>query len=534
LGTGKLKSVLSRFGVAKLSELVGMETLENMEKWFRVRVTAPKLIDILLQRYGSSILGNAQIRKMVLNHVDDFDRKYILGTSTKVIWSSSSSGAQRLVQTLELGAEFLPPVAEASPPASNSIPVSAPLHEYQFNVKARAIAALKLPSSRILLHMPTGAGKTRTACELMVDALRAEPPGPALIVWLAHSEELCTQAVEAIERSWSSKGDHGATVTRIWGNFERPSNSPERGFVVASFQSIHALLTSASKDLSLLRNIAAATRMIVIDEAHKAIAPTYEIAINSLSMASTPPKLVGLSATPGRSDNPEENKALSEFFDNTKIGLCDDDGRELEDGIGYLQDMGVLARLDREKIETDVSIDLSESEMVKLSELMELPESFLRRLGGQHERNLLIFNRIMELSDAKRQVILFACSIAHAELLSDLCVARNIAARLVTGQTDPKDRARYIAEYKDGKVQLLINYGVLTTGFDAPNTDTVFITRPTASVVLYSQMIGRAIRGPKNGGNERARVIDVVDNLHGMPSENMAYNYFNNVWSTQQ
>ena len=534
MGTGKLKSVLGRFGVAKLSELVGMETLENMEKWFRVRVTAPKLIDILLQRYGSSILGNAQIRKMVLNHVDDFDRKYILGTSSKVIWSSSSSSAQRLVQTLELGPEFLPPVAEVSPPASNSIPVSAPLHEYQYNVKARAIAALKLPSSRILLHMPTGAGKTRTACELMVDALRAEPPGPALIVWLAHSEELCTQAVEAIERSWSTKGDHQASVTRIWGGFERPSDAPLRGFVVASFQSIHALLTSASKDLSLLREIGAATKMIVIDEAHKAIAPTYEIAINSLSMASTPPKLVGLSATPGRSENREENRELSEFFDNTKIGLCDDSGRELEDGIGYLQDMGVLARLDREKIETDVSIDLSESEMAKLSELMELPESFLRRLGGQHERNLLIFNRMMELSDAKRQVILFACSIAHAELLSDLCVARNIAARLVTGQTDPKDRARYIAEYKDGKVQLLINYGVLTTGFDAPNTDTVFITRPTASVVLYSQMIGRAIRGPKNGGNERARVIDVVDNLNGMPSENMAYNYFNNVWSTQQ
>ena len=78
---------------------------------------------------------------------------------------------------------------------------------------------------------------------------------------------------------------------------------------------------------------------------------------------------------------------------------------------------------------------------------------------------------------------------------------------------------------------MLINYGVLTTGFDAPNTDTVFITRPTTSVVLYSQMLGRAIRGPRNGGNERALVVDVVDNLAGMPAENMAFNFFNHVWT---
>lgn len=137
----------------------------------------------------------------------------------------------------------------------------------------------------------------------------------------------------------------------------------------------------------------------------------------------------------------------------------------------------------------------------------------------------------MQLHDAKNQVILFACSVAHAELLSDLCAARDIPARLITGKTAAVDRSRWIEDYKSGTIRMLINYGVLTTGFDAPNTDTVFITRPTASVVLYSQMIGRAIRGPKNGGNERAKVIDVIDNLTGMPSENMAYNYFNNIWS---
>ncbi|MGJ8670918.1 MAG: DEAD/DEAH box helicase [Oceanococcus sp.] len=527
----KLKSLLMRFGVARLSQLVGIETLENMERWFRVRVTAPNLVAILIQRHGSSILGNALIRKALVDHLEEFDRNYVLSGSSRVTWSSRSATTQRLVQTLGVGDGFLPREKEEKPQSILSICPQAPLHDFQFNVKARILGALYSPSSRVLMHMPTGAGKTRTACEVMVDVLRAEPPGPAIIVWLAHSEELCQQAVESIEQSWALKGDHKVSITRLWGGFDKPTEVPSRGFVVASFQSVYSMLTSTSMDLSLLRVIGGATKLIVVDEAHKATAPTYDIAITTLSMASTPPKILGLTATPGRGEDEDENLKLSKFFDNTKIGLCDNAGTPLSDGIGYLQELGVLAKLQRERIETNLSIDLTNDEITKLSNLMELPSSFLKRLGGQHERNLLIFNRLMELSDARRQVILFACSVAQAELFSDLCVARNISARLITGSTDAFDRARWIDEYKRCDVQILINYGVLTTGFDAPNTDTVFITRPTASVVLYSQMIGRAIRGPKNGGNETAKIIDVVDNLIGMPSENMAYNYFNDIWS---
>lgn len=529
--TLKLEAIFSRLGTAKLSELVGFETLENMEQLFRVRVTSPKLVAILCQRYGSALLGEAKVRRMLFDHLDAFDKSYVLGRSSRITWSRSSTTAQRFVQTLGLSDSFLPPQKLEQIPPVSSITALAPLHSYQFSAKVRANQALKERSSRVLLHMPTGAGKTRTASEMMVDALRSEAPGPALIVWLAHSEELCTQAFESINMCWQAKGDHHASIIRLWGKIERPTSIPQRGFVIASFQTIYAMLTSRTQNLNLLMEIGRATRMIVVDEAHKAVAPTYDAAISALSASSDPPKLLGLTATPGRGDDIAENLALSRFFFDKKISLADDTGKELQDGIGYLQGLGVLARLDREQIETNLVIDLDDDERQRLTELMELPESFLKRLGEKHERNLLIFRRLMQLHDAKNQVILFACSVAHAELLSDLCAARDIPARLITGKTAAVDRSRWIEDYKSGTIRMLINYGVLTTGFDAPNTDTVFITRPTASVVLYSQMIGRAIRGPKNGGNERAKVIDVIDNLTGMPSENMAYNYFNNIWS---
>lgn len=526
-----LATVMGRFGVAKLSELVGEDTLNVMTAAFRVRVTAPALISILQKRHGTDLLRNKKIRTLVLEHLEAADQGYVLGGRANVSWSAKSSSAARLVEILELPESYLPRSKPPLPPPVNEIGLSSRLHDYQFGIKVRAKHHLTMASSRALIHMPTGAGKTRVASELMVDCMRDQPPGPAIIIWLAHSEELCEQAVEAIQTAWAFRGDHHADMVRLYGDLEKPSTIPERCFVVASFQAAYAMLVSQSRGLTLINSLAQGAVMLVVDEAHKAIAPTYQAAITALSLGAHPPRLVGLSATPGRGGDTAENRELANFFGNTKLGLCDASGNEFPDPIGYLQEMGVLAYLDREKIESRIDMDLTQSELAKLSDFMELPESFLRRLGEAQERNVLIFKKLSDLVVEQRQIILFACSVAHAQLLGDLCTANNISARVITGNTDAYDRAAWIEDYKRGSVQILINYGVLTTGFDAPNTDTVFITRPTTSVVLYSQMLGRAIRGPRNGGNERALVVDVVDNLAGMPAENMAFNFFNHVWT---
>ena len=67
--------------------------------------------------------------------------------------------------------------------------------------------------------------------------------------------------------------------------------------------------------------------------------------------------------------------------------------------------------------------------------------------------------------------------------------------------------------------------------FDYPNTDVVFISRPTKSVVLYSQMIGRGLRGPKIGGTEKCKIIDVKDHIEGFGDHEKVYNYFEEYWN---
>ena len=80
---------------------------------------------------------------------------------------------------------------------------------------------------------------------------------------------------------------------------------------------------------------------------------------------------------------------------------------------------------------------------------------------------------------------------------------------------------------------VLLNYGVFTAGFDAPRTRCAIIARPTTSLVLYSQMVGRAMRGPRAGGNSRAYIYTVVDtNLPGFGSVTEAFANWENLWST--
>lgn len=95
------------------------------------------------------------------------------------------------------------------------------------------------------------------------------------------------------------------------------------------------------------------------------------------------------------------------------------------------------------------------------------------------------------------------------------------------------ERKNIVNKFKNREddLNILINYEVLTTGFDATNIRCVFITRPTNSVVLYSQMLGRGLRGPLMGGNEFCELIDIEDNLERYTNESQAFNYFDEYWS---
>jgi superfamily II DNA or RNA helicase len=135
--------------------------------------------------------------------------------------------------------------------------------------------------------------------------------------------------------------------------------------------------------------------------------------------------------------------------------------------------------------------------------------------------------------DRHSRIIVFATTVAHAEMLTAVLSVRGHNVKCITGDTPPAQRAESIGWFKSTSDdrKIIVNFGVLTTGFDAPRTSAALIARPTKSLVLYSQMVGRAIRGKKAGGNEKAEIVTVVDTaLPGFGNLNLAFTNWEDVW----
>jgi superfamily II DNA or RNA helicase len=124
----------------------------------------------------------------------------------------------------------------------------------------------------------------------------------------------------------------------------------------------------------------------------------------------------------------------------------------------------------------------------------------------------------------------FATSVDQARLLAAFLSIGGISAKSVSGDTDVNARRHYVEQFKSGKVRVLTNYGVLTTGFDAPAVRAVYVARPVYSPVLYQQMIGRGLRGPLNGGKDRCLLVNVADNVEQY-GEALAFRHFEPLWT---
>ncbi len=538
-----LKKAIKKLGSNKLSQIVGIRQLEAVDAIVNTPIKESNLVYMLLTRYGSQVLANKSLRNEIINGLSPSKLHFLLtgehrSLSTvsesdraslfKSRWIRKSKFAKRLLEIFNLPEKYLPPVPDTVSPTEVVEPERF-LYKYQREVKDRLVRKLVKGDSKVLVHMPTGSGKTRTSIEAIADYIRSFSDRGGFFVWLAHSEELCEQSLQTFMDTWKVRGDSPINIYRLWGKYSVPHFLAGGGFIVASLQKVYSMKNSDSN--KVFKNIAAVKNncnLIVVDEAHKSMAPTYKAAIDYLSnMQKT--KLIGLTATPGRGNLSVETDNLARYFNKNKITITED-GNDVENPLRYLQKQGFLSKIKRKSISSAIDIDLSSNEKKYLAEYFEIPPTVLKKLSNDNQRNMMIVYEISKLVQEKHSVITFACSVEHAHLISELLLLRDIESRCIDSKTSSEDRKAYIDQYKNNKVSVLVNYGVLSTGFDAPNTSSVVITRPTASIVLYSQMIGRGIRGPKMGGNKECVLIDIHDNLIGFPDENYAFNYFDGAW----
>mgnify|MGYP005766081853 CR=1 FL=1 len=283
------------------------------------------------------------------------------------------------------------------------------------------------------------------------------------------------------------------------------------------------------------------------DECHKIGAKETNKVIQDFSKSYEGNKkdFIGLTATPGRTtEDSLENRIFNEFFDRKigidiklvdRISMGQNQARNratIRDVIGYFQDRKILSKLIKEPLEYEVNNDLLEKLKKEFySNREDYSPELITQIAANKSRNSVILNRLKELNTQGKPTIVFACSLDHAKMLSAFLNIENIPNSLVYGDMSAATRKKAIADFKDrdNPVNIIINYDILTTGFDSTNIDCVFITRPTKSVILYSQMIGRGLRGPQMGGAETCLLIDVKENLE-VYNENEAFSHFNSYW----
>lgn len=237
---------------------------------------------------------------------------------------------------------------------------------------------------------------------------------------------------------------------------------------------------------------------IIIDEAHRSLAPTYKKFLELYTEHNSNYKLIGFTATPERLDR----KCLLSLFEiiTYKKTIYD---LVLE---GYLCNLECYRILTKHDIKSD-----GKSRDFKQIEIRHL---------DNYSRNQLIYQTYFE-NCLNKKTLIFCLSVDHAEKIADyLRKEKGVKAHHIHGKQSISNRTEILKKFRSGEIQVITNCQLLTEGFDEPSIEAIIIARPTKSKSLYCQMIGRGTR--LFPGKEICSIYELTDNSHKICTFNVA------------
>ncbi len=366
-------------------------------------------------------------------------------------------------------------------------PQALTLRPYQREAISAVVLARREGTRRMVVCLPTGAGKTVIFAELAKMARRD-------VLVLAHREELLSQAKQKIEAALGGQ----AKVSIEKGAYRADVDAK---VVIASIRSLHA---ERLETLLLDRDFG----LIIYDECHHAAAEDNLRVLRRLGAfrSDWSGTLLGFTATTARGDG----QGLDTVFQDIVYS------KSLPD----LIEAGYLVTLAGYRIAT--SADLTKLTATGL----DFDEEELSLAIDIEERNALVARSIQELARDRRTIV-FCVTVSHAIHLSHALNHVGVSAGIVHGKMAPEDRAKALSDFRNGKIAALTNVGVLTEGFDDPEVSCVAMARPTRSEGHYAQCVGRGTR--LFPGKKNCLVLDFVDlselslcslpSLFGMPRD---------------
>ena len=325
-------------------------------------------------------------------------------------------------------------------------------------------------SPSTLLVMATGLGKT----VIFSEVVRRWEQGSGRVLILAHRKELVDQARD-------KTGLHTGSVPNVEMGDRRANR---HGLMVKSNAVIGSVQTLARK-ARRERFDPAEFNCIVVDEAHHAPSKSYQKVIEYFSQGSDT-KVLGVTATPNRHDK----RGLGATFGTVAYQM------DIQQGIseGWLVDIEqryvVIESLDFSKVRTKAG-DFNEQD---LAAAMGMGAGELHLLQKQEKMLHAIADPTVKEADG-RPTLVFAVNKHHARRLTDVLNRHDgVTAQCILAETRDDDRKRAVRDFQQGRLQMLVGVGVFTEGFDAPACSVIAMARPTKSLALYCQCIGRGTR----------------------------------------
>lgn len=507
------------------------------------RGTKEELAHALLLKHGIDLFRNDDIRKVISKKCN---------VKSPGRWHSGKATAHSFIKATEFPSELAGIPCEDTPEdfeyLEGRVDIK-PLQDFQDEVKQKVLNILNISNGRAIVTLPTGAGKTRVAVESIKDWLtsrhnNSKDNKASTVLWLAHSGELCDQAYLEFRQMWqASSAVCPLLLFRFWGRFtqdlikhrealddilQRPS------ILISTPQRIVNLLDDAgTREQEVLKNIQNTTCLIVVDEAHRAAAPSYSRILSNFT-EKVPCAVLGLTATPFRTEYLPDTEAgtreLASLFGELieARSTLGDNPRET------LQQRGILARPVVDTIKTFTTLKLpcvQNPEQLSEKEI-EQTDHALNLLADDSNRRSIIFQHIHPFCKVpEHSVLYFGPSILDAECMAFLLRQKGIPTAVVSGETRDVTRRRIISEFKSGRLRVLCNCEVLTTGFDAPRITHVVVARPTVSRVLYEQIVGRGLRGRCFGGTDECLIVDCEDNYRSAQAPVLGYQAFRHIWT---
>jgi superfamily II DNA or RNA helicase len=354
------------------------------------------------------------------------------------------------------------------------------LRPYQQEALVSVRQAYKAGKRRVLVSLPTGTGKTIVFAHFP-STLRMRK---RLLV-LAHREELLVQAQEkfrAVDPQLKVEIEQAGAYA-----------SEDAKVVVASVPTL-----ARNRGARLSRLQPDDFSIIVVDEAHHAVAPTYRRVFDHFGLfdPGTSRFLIGFTATPRRGDQ----QGLGEVFEEVCYA------RDLRAMIAD----GYLAPIAGWRVDTGVSLD---GVKVRRGEFV---ETELAHVVDTPKRNLMLVRAYGDLASGRRTIV-FCVNVAHARAAQRTFADAGIRAAAVWGELPRDERRATLSGFAAGELDVVTNCNVLTEGFDEPRVDCVIMARPTRSKLLYAQMVGRGTR--LHPDKTDLLVVDIADNsrTHQLP-----------------